>query len=93
MRDDRGPATSIISLQTAFGGGKTHTQLALWHLARHPDVLRTSAACAEVREVLGDKIPKKPCNVAVFTNQTCDATRREFLLNRNWIASGDIIPY
>lgn len=65
----------IISLQTAFGGGKTHTQVALWHLARHPDVLRSSAACAEVREVLGDKIPKKPCNVAVFTNQTCDATQ------------------
>lgn len=65
----------IISLQTAFGGGKTHTQVALWHLARHPNVLRSSAACAEVREVLGDKIPKKTCNVAVFTNQTCDATQ------------------
>ncbi len=23
----------IVSLQTAFGGGKTHTQVALWHLA------------------------------------------------------------
>lgn len=65
----------IISLQTAFGGGKTHTQVALWHLARHPDVLRTSPACAEVRAVLGDKIPIQPCNVAVFTNQTCDATQ------------------
>ncbi|QJW97251.1 ATP-binding protein [Frigoriglobus tundricola] len=65
----------IISLQTAFGGGKTHTQVALWHLARHPDVLRKSAACKEVRDVLGDLIPKKPCGVAVFTNQTCDATQ------------------
>jgi len=65
----------IISLQTAFGGGKTHTQVALWHLARHPDVLRKSAVCKEVRDVLGDLIPKKPCNVAVFTNQTCDATQ------------------
>ncbi len=65
----------IISLQTAFGGGKTHTQVALWHLARHPDVLRSAASCAEVRAVLGDLIPKKPCNVAVFSNQTCDATQ------------------
>lgn len=65
----------IISLQTAFGGGKTHTQVAVWHLARNPDVLRKSAACAEVREVIGDLIPKGPCNVAVFTNQTCDATQ------------------
>ena len=65
----------IISPQTAFGGGKTHTQVALWHLARHPDVLRKSAVCKEVRDVLGDLIPKKPCNVAVFTNQTCDATQ------------------
>jgi hypothetical protein len=65
----------IMSLQTAFGGGKTHTQVALWHLARHPDVLRSSAACAEVRAVLGDLIPKRRCNVAVFSNQTCDATQ------------------
>jgi hypothetical protein len=65
----------ILSLQTAFGGGKTYTQVALWHLARHPDVLRTSPACAEVRAVLGDLIPRKPCNTAVFTNQTCDATQ------------------
>ena len=65
----------IISLQTAFGGGKTHTQVALWHLARHPDVLRKAASCREVRDVLGDHIPQKPCGVAVFTNQTCDATQ------------------
>ncbi len=65
----------IISLQTAFGGGKTHTQVALWHLARHPEVLRSSASCAEVRAVLGDLIPKQRCNVAVFSNQTCDPTQ------------------
>lgn len=65
----------IMSLQTAFGGGKTHTQVALWHLARHPDVLRKSASCAEVRGVLGDLIPKRRCGVAVFSNQTCDATQ------------------
>jgi hypothetical protein len=65
----------IISLQTAFGGGKTHTQVALWHLARHPDVLLRSAACAELRQSLANAIRGKACNVAVFTNHTCDATQ------------------
>jgi hypothetical protein len=65
----------IISLQTAFGGGKTHTQVALWHLAKHPDVLLRSADCAELRQALGNVIPNKPCKVAVFTNHTCDATQ------------------
>ncbi len=44
-------------------------------LARNPDVLRKSAACAEVRAALGENIPAKPCGVAVFSNQTCDATQ------------------
>lgn len=65
----------IIRLQTPFGGGKTHTQVALWHLARHPDVLLRSADCAELRQSLGNVIPGKPCNAAVFSNHTCDATQ------------------
>src|SRR6266852_3690987 len=39
----------IISLQTSFGGGKTHTLVALWHLARHADVIRASPTCENVR--------------------------------------------
>jgi hypothetical protein len=65
----------IISLQTAFGGGKTHTQVALWHLAKHPDKIRNSSACADVRKELGDQLPGQVKGVAVFTNQTCDATQ------------------
>lgn len=65
----------IIRLQTPFGGGKTHTQVALWHLARHPDVLLRSADCAELRQALGNVIPGKPSNAAVFSNHTCDATQ------------------
>lgn len=62
----------IISLQTSFGGGKTHSLVALWHLARHTDVIKSSPACAEVRKALGKTLPKKINAVAVFTNQTCD---------------------
>jgi hypothetical protein len=34
----------IISLQTVFGGGKTHTLVALWHLAKHADRLNLDKA-------------------------------------------------
>lgn len=55
----------ILSLQTAFGGGKTHSLVALWHLA-HGYAPLAQAAGAN----LGTKV-----NVAVFTNRTCDATQ------------------
>lgn len=65
----------IISLQTSFGGGKTHMLIALWHLAKHADSLRKSKALSEVRAALGENLPKKSVSVAVFTNQTSDATQ------------------
>ena len=65
----------IISLQTAFGGGKTHTLVALWHLARHGATLKESPSAADLRRVLGDRFPENVRNVAVFTNETCDATQ------------------
>ncbi len=71
----------IISLQTSFGGGKTHALVALWHLARHTKELRKSPASADVRRALGDDFPDKVKAVAVFTNETCDATQgRQTLL-------------
>ena len=65
----------IISLQTAFGGGKTHLLIALWHLARHSNRLKDSPAAEDLRRVLGDSWPGDAQNVAVFTNHTCDATQ------------------
>lgn len=62
----------IMSLQTAFGGGKTHTLVALWHLARYADRLRTSPAAASLHEALAGNFPRQVRAVAVFTNQTCD---------------------
>ncbi len=64
----------IISLQTSFGGGKTHTLVALWHLARNADKIRSSPACENVRRAVGE-LPAGIRNVAVFTNRTCDATQ------------------
>lgn len=65
----------IISLQTAFGGGKTHTLVALWHLAKHVDRLKGSPHGEGLRKAVGGRLPEKVKGVAVFTNQTCDATQ------------------
>ena len=65
----------IISLQTAFGGGKTHTLVALWHLARHGARLNDSPHADGLRKAAGGLLPERTKGVAVFTNQTCDATQ------------------
>lgn len=65
----------VISLQTAFGGGKTHTLVALWHLAKHGARLTKSAAGEQIRAAVGGAIPDKVKGVAVFTNATCDPTQ------------------
>jgi hypothetical protein len=65
----------VVSLQTAFGGGKTHILIALWHLAKHTAELKKSPAAAELRKALRDRFPEKVGGVAVFTNETCDATQ------------------
>lgn len=65
----------IISLQTSFGGGKTHTLVALWHIAKHAKTLRVSEDAGDLREALGDRFPEDVRGVAVFTNATCDATQ------------------
>ena len=64
-----------VGLQTSFGGGKTHTLLSLWHLAKHGEKLRKSPAGEPLRRILGDRFPEKVKGVAVFTNNTCDSTQ------------------
>lgn len=61
----------ILSLQTAFGGGKTHALVALWHLTQEGCQLKNKGAASEVWEAasVGDR---SGCPIAVFTNQTCD---------------------
>ena len=65
----------IISLQTSFGGGKTHTLVALWHLAKHADKLKNSPHAKDLARVLGKRFPEQVRSVAVFTNASCDATQ------------------
>jgi predicted AAA+ superfamily ATPase len=42
LSSDADAGDRILSLQTSFGGGKTHTLVALWHLAKHMDKVRGS---------------------------------------------------
>lgn len=65
----------IISLQTGFGGGKTHTLVSLWHLAKHAKQLQKSSHTGDLKKALGDTFPSSVKGVAVFTNATCDATQ------------------
>lgn len=65
----------IISLQTAFGGGKTHTLVALWHLAKHAEKLKNSPHTDGLKSAINGAMPDEVNGVAVFTNQTCDATQ------------------
>jgi hypothetical protein len=60
---------------TAFGGGKTHTLVALSHLAKHIDKFKKSRHGEQLRQALGDRLPERVKIVAVFTNETCDATQ------------------
>lgn len=61
----------VISLQTGFGGGKTHTLISLYHIAK---------AGKNIRNVSNDVLSvdceptfgQGEAKVAVFTNNTCD---------------------
>ena len=61
----------VISLQTGFGGGKTHTLISLYHIAKAGKNIKNvsasvlSADCEPTFE-------QGQAKVAVFTNNTCD---------------------
>jgi hypothetical protein len=58
----------VIGLQTSFGGGKTHTMLAVYHLARVADLKRLEGL-APLVEAAGVKTWKRP-KVAVFVGSS-----------------------
>ena len=60
-----------ISLQTGFGGGKTHSLITLYHIAKQGQKLNKADGTKELLKETGE-IKFKSANVAVFTNTTCD---------------------
>lgn len=62
----------VISLQTGFGGGKTHTLISLFHLCKWGKGAATSPFATELLQFAGT--PEfESANIAVFTNTTNDA--------------------
>lgn len=61
----------VISLQTGFGGGKTHTLISLYHICRWGKSATQSQYAAELLSFTGQ--PQfENANIAVFTNTTND---------------------
>ncbi len=61
----------VISLQTGFGGGKTHTLISLYHLAKWGKKATKSEHTKELLLTTGE--PKfESAHIAVFTNTTND---------------------
>jgi uncharacterized protein DUF499 len=58
----------VIGLQTAFGGGKTHTMLAMYHLANSADLERLEGVSAIARAA--GVTSWRKANVAVFTGSS-----------------------
>jgi hypothetical protein len=61
----------IISLQTGFGGGKTHTLITLYHLAKNASFLQELPEMAQLLDFTGNA-NFHSANLAVFTNETND---------------------
>lgn len=61
----------VISLQTGFGGGKTHTLISLYHVVKNGQALTTIPACQRLFNE-GVTPEFENAKVAVFTNNTTD---------------------
>lgn len=71
----RRAGNAVVNLKTSFGGGKTHTELAVYHLFAHPEA---SMGVPQVRELVAaaglDAPP--PCRVAVLPGTNLSPTGR-----------------
>ena len=68
----------VIQLQTAFGGGKTHTMLAVWHLAKGEAQVSRLAGVSPILDAAGvDELPQ--ARVAVIDGIAMNASHpRQF---------------
>lgn len=64
----------VIQLKTAFGGGKTHSLLALYHLAKGPDGRSWRDVSALLDEAELTEVPK--AGIAVLVGTDLDATKQ-----------------
>lgn len=72
-----GKSEPVMQLQTAFGGGKTHTLLSLYHLLKHPEEVGKLDSIRRLVDAAGMKqIPeaKVACLVGTAMNPTTNRT-------------------
>lgn len=68
-------ANAIVNLKTSFGGGKTHTELAIYHLFEHPALSMSVPQVRALVESTGLATPP-PCRVAVLPCTRLNPTGR-----------------
>lgn len=64
----------VISLQTGFGGGKTHTLISIYHIVKSGARLLQSESCKHILQK-GVTPNFEGAKVAVFTNNTTDVSQ------------------
>ena len=72
----------VISLQTGFGGGKTHTLISLYHVVKAGSALLRIAACSRLFNA-GVSPNFEGAKVAVFTNNTNDVIGGRYVEEEN----------
>ncbi|HXF05591.1 MAG TPA: DUF499 domain-containing protein [Blastocatellia bacterium] len=68
-----GVGAPILRLETPFGGGKTHTMAALYHLCKHPDASGEAEAVRPILERLNLRTIPPGIRVAVLDCRELDA--------------------
>jgi len=67
----KGHGEPIIQIQTPFGGGKTHSLIALYHLFKDPQIVSARELIAKVREIAGvESIPET--RIVTFVGTAAD---------------------
>lgn len=69
----RGDGDPVVQLKTAFGGGKTHSMLALYHLVRSPQRIASEGLWPEGMGVSPEAVPQ--VRVAVLACPSLDPNR------------------
>jgi hypothetical protein len=72
----QGRGAPILRLETPFGGGKTHTMTALFHIARYPEVLSDHEAIKPILERLNLRELPRGVHVAVLDGRGLEVQER-----------------
>ena len=65
----------VISLQTGFGGGKTHALIAIYHIAKAGNGIADLPSCADLFSDAKMRPQFESASCAVFTNNTTDVSQ------------------